>query len=93
MKNALLDYIKKNHPNDPEKIDMLSMRFGMHREVGEQFEETGERQIHAICGRFSGSFSIISASPSHFEMRVFSSERHRLKGIDDRDSARGDREL
>ena len=57
LKSALLDYIKKNHPDDAEKIDMLSRRFGMHREVGEQFEETGEKQIRAISTRFSGSHS------------------------------------
>jgi len=53
LKSALLDYIKKYHPNDTEKIDMLSIRFGMHREVGEQFEETGEKQIRTFCSRFS----------------------------------------
>ncbi|XP_065062284.1 spatacsin-like isoform X1 [Rhopilema esculentum] len=55
LKSALLEYIKTNHPNDTEKMDMLSMRFGMHREVGEQLEETGEKQILALSSKFSGS--------------------------------------
>ena len=60
LKSALLDYIKKHHENDTEKMDMLSRRFGMYREVGEQLEETGEKQIRIIKDKFSGKFGLIT---------------------------------
>ena len=60
LKIALLEYIKKHHPNDTDKIEMLSIRFGMHREIGEQYEETGEKEIRAIISKFSGLHSLLS---------------------------------
>ncbi len=54
LKAALLDFIKKFHPDDTEKMDMLSKRFGMYREVGEQLEETGHKQIRLIKDKIKG---------------------------------------
>eukprot|EP00794_Sanderia_malayensis_P020531 gene20531-22550_t len=58
LKAALLDFIKNNNTDDKdkmEKIDMLSKRFGMYREVGEQLEETGHKQISSIKDKLQGN--------------------------------------
>lgn len=35
LKTALRDYLSRRHPEDKEKLEMLSLHFSMFREIGE----------------------------------------------------------
>ncbi|KAJ1179187.1 hypothetical protein NDU88_004423 [Pleurodeles waltl] len=48
LKTALLDYIKRCHPGDSEKHNMVALCFSMHREIGENHEGAANVQLKLI---------------------------------------------
>ncbi|XP_069480302.1 spatacsin [Ambystoma mexicanum] len=48
LKTALLDYIKRCHPGDSEKHNMVALCFSMHREIGENHEAAANIQLKLI---------------------------------------------
>ena len=56
LKAALLNYVKRYHPEDSDKFDLLAARFGMHRETAEQLEESAYQKVHTIRERLTRKF-------------------------------------
>ncbi|MBN3304791.1 SPTCS protein, partial [Amia calva] len=48
LKTALLDYIKRCHPGDSEKHNMVALCFSMSREIGENHEGAARTQLKLI---------------------------------------------
>lgn len=48
LKTALLDYIKRFHPGDSEKHNMIALCFSMCREIGENHEAAACIQLKLI---------------------------------------------
>ncbi|MGH0181887.1 UNVERIFIED_CONTAM: hypothetical protein FKN15_008095 [Acipenser sinensis] len=48
LKTALLDYIKRCHPGDSEKHNMVALCFSMCREIGENHEGAARTQLKLI---------------------------------------------
>ncbi|XP_012865545.1 PREDICTED: spatacsin isoform X1 [Dipodomys ordii] len=48
LKTALLDYIKRCHPGDSEKHNMIALCFSMCREIGENHEAAARIQLKLI---------------------------------------------
>ncbi|XP_043933635.1 spatacsin [Protopterus annectens] len=48
LKMALLDYIKRCHPGDSEKHNMVALCFSMRREIGENHEVAARTQLKLI---------------------------------------------
>ncbi|KAM5235417.1 spatacsin [Ctenodactylus gundi] len=48
LKTALLDYIKRCHPGDSEKHNMIALCFSMCREIGENHEAAARTQLKLI---------------------------------------------
>ena len=45
---ALMDYLRKQHPDDHEKMQMVSLKFGMFRELAKTTEEQAKKDLHRI---------------------------------------------
>ena len=45
---ALLDFMKRYHPEDVENLNMISVGFGMYREAAEHLEKQGRKEIERI---------------------------------------------
>jgi spatacsin len=45
---ALLDYLKRNHPNDKETYTMVTLNFTMHREIAAMLESTAYSQLKKL---------------------------------------------
>ena len=45
---ALLDYIKRYHPNDHETYTMVTLNFTMHREIATMLEEAAYQQLKLL---------------------------------------------
>lgn len=48
LKTALLDYLKRCHPADSEKHNMVALCFSMRREIGENHEIAARTQLKMI---------------------------------------------
>ncbi|XP_066929515.1 spatacsin-like [Clytia hemisphaerica] len=48
LKMALLDFMKRYHPEDVENLNMISVGFGMYREAAEHLEKQGRKEIERI---------------------------------------------
>ncbi|XP_071954480.1 spatacsin-like isoform X2 [Antedon mediterranea] len=51
LKIALLDYLKRCKPPDPETYNMVSFKFRMHREIGEMLEKDAMKSLKALADR------------------------------------------
>jgi len=45
---ALLDFMKRYHPEDIENLNMISVGFGMYREAAEHLQKQGLAEIERI---------------------------------------------
>ena len=45
MRLALLNYLKRYHPNDHETYTMITLHFTMHREIAKMLEEAAYEQL------------------------------------------------
>ena len=54
MKLALLDFIRRYHPNDKEAFKTILIGFGMYRENAQHLEQTGHEEINNIKGKLTG---------------------------------------
>ena len=45
---ALLDYLKRYHPNDHETYTMVTLNFTMHREIAIMLEEAAYQQLRLL---------------------------------------------
>ncbi len=48
LRLALLDYLKRNHPNDNETYTMFTLNFTMHREIAVMLEEAAYEQLKLL---------------------------------------------
>lgn len=48
MRLALLDYLKRYHPNDHETYTMVTLNFTMHREIAIMLEEAAYQQLKLL---------------------------------------------
>ena len=48
LRLALLDYLKRNHPNDHETYTMVTLNFTMHREIAIMLEEAAFQQLKLL---------------------------------------------
>ena len=55
---ALLDYLR-SHGNDPEKIQMVSLKFGMFRELAKTKEDQAMAEVKSIKPKQLGQFVYI----------------------------------
>lgn len=61
---ALLEFMKKYHPEDMENLNMISVCFGMYREAARHLEDRGRAEIERIKFQLSSK----SISPTVFLM-------------------------
>ena len=54
LKLALLDFIRRYHPNDKEAFKTILIGFGMYRENAQHLEQTGHEEINNIKGKLTG---------------------------------------
>lgn len=45
LKVALLEYLRRQHPDDTDKFSMVAHHFSMHREIAQTLEETALKQL------------------------------------------------
>ncbi|XP_055342144.1 spatacsin-like [Paramacrobiotus metropolitanus] len=45
LRNAILNYLRKYHPEDHNDFDMLAAHYSMHREIGETFQMIAEDKL------------------------------------------------
>ncbi|XP_048583501.1 spatacsin [Nematostella vectensis] len=48
LKVALLEYLKRCHPDDAEKYTMVAMHFNMFREIAETWEKSAQTQLYEL---------------------------------------------
>lgn len=48
LRLALLDYLKRFHPNDHETYTMVTLNFTMHREIANMLEEAAYKQLKLL---------------------------------------------
>jgi spatacsin len=48
LKLALLDYLKRNHPDDHATYTMVTLNFTMHREIATMLEEAAYQQLRIL---------------------------------------------
>jgi len=48
LRLALLDYLKRHHPNDHETYTMVTLNFTMHREIAIMLEEAAYQQLKLL---------------------------------------------
>ena len=48
LRLALLDYLKRYHPNDNETYTMVTLNFTMHREIATMLEEAAYQQLKIL---------------------------------------------
>jgi len=48
LKVALLDYLRRQHPDDTDKYSMVAHHFSMYREIAQTLEETAMRQLASL---------------------------------------------
>jgi len=55
LKVALLDYLRRQHPDDTDKYSMVAHHFSMYREIAQTLEETAMRQLASLGDCFPGT--------------------------------------
>lgn len=56
LKVALLDYLRKQHPEDTDKFSMVAHHFSMYREIAQTLEETAVKQLASLGDCFPGTY-------------------------------------
>lgn len=51
---ALMDYLRKHHGNDHEKMQMVALKFGMFRELAKTREDQAKKDLRKIHSRHLG---------------------------------------
>ena len=59
LKVALLDYLKRYHPDDTEKYTMVAHHFSMYREIAENLENSAVTQLKTLKDYVIGEETII----------------------------------
>jgi spatacsin len=59
LRLALLDYLKRYHPNDHETYTMVTLNFTMHREIATMLEEAAYEQLKNFKNKKLGKVSTI----------------------------------
>ena len=54
---ALLDFMKRYHPDDMANLNMISVGFGMYREVAEHLQKQGLAEIERVKPFIKGLFN------------------------------------
>ena len=54
LRLALLDYLKRYHPNDHETYTMVTLNFTMHREIASMLEEAAYQQLKLLENKTIG---------------------------------------
>ena len=49
-----MDYLRKNHPDDHEKMQMVALKFAMFRELAKTREEQAKRDLRRIKPKHLG---------------------------------------
>ena len=57
FKTALLDYLKKYHNSDSEKLRMVAGKFMMHREQAKAIEEQAKMLIKSLRKKTLGEYN------------------------------------
>ena len=60
LRLALLDYLKRYHPNDQETYTMVTLNFTMHREIAKMLEEAAFQQLKVLGKKNIGILMIIN---------------------------------
>lgn len=55
LKVALLDYLRRQHPDDTDKFSMVAHHFSMYREIAQTLEETAVKQLASLGDCFPGT--------------------------------------
>lgn len=58
LKVALLEYLRRQHPDDADKFSMVAHHFSMHREIAQTLEETALKQLANLGDCFPGIESV-----------------------------------
>ena len=48
LRVALLDYLRKYHRHDNEKMQMVALKFGMYRELAQAREEQAGKELEKL---------------------------------------------
>lgn len=56
LRLALLDYLKRYHPNDHETYTMVTLNFTMHREIASMLEEAAYQQLKLLENKQIGNW-------------------------------------
>lgn len=56
LKVALLDYLRRQHPEDTDKFSMVAHHFSMYREIAQTLEETAVKQLASLGDCFPGTY-------------------------------------
>lgn len=54
LKVALLDYLRKQHPEDTDKFSLVAHHFRMYREIAQTLEDTAVKQLASLGNCFPG---------------------------------------
>lgn len=57
LRLALLDYLKRYHPNDHETYTMVTLNFTMHREIASMLEDAAYQQLKLLENKQIGKKS------------------------------------
>ncbi|XP_078373747.1 spatacsin-like isoform X3 [Oculina patagonica] len=55
LKVALLEYLRRQHPDDTDKFSMVAHHFSMYREIAQTLEETAVKQLAGLGDCFPGT--------------------------------------
>ena len=56
LKLALMNYLKRYHPNDHETYTMVTLNFTMHREIATMLEEAAYERLKILENKPLGRF-------------------------------------
>lgn len=56
LKVALLEYLRRQHPEDTDKFSMVAHHFSMYREIAQTLEETAVKQLASLGDCFPGTY-------------------------------------
>jgi spatacsin len=56
LRLALLDYLKRYHPNDHETYTMVTLNFTMHREIANMLQDAAYQQLKILEAKQIGNF-------------------------------------
>ncbi|XP_020621148.1 spatacsin-like isoform X1 [Orbicella faveolata] len=58
LKVALLEYLRRQHPEDTDKFSMVAHHFSMYREIAQTLEETAVKQLASLGDCFPGTYLV-----------------------------------